>query len=194
MQVVPLGGHDLEWAQSNIKPDSFRAVIEALTLTEHPEVSANIESVASYAEISEESLKHLLQSEESPAGTSRFQLTALGETYVSQLLPNEKENILAIIAERNAGVRGLEWAKSNISPSDFKVAIDGLALAEHIANIEDVASYAEIPEESLKHLLQSETRPDGTSRFQLTTLGETYVSQLFSAEERETLIKTIMSR
>ena len=99
-RATPASGHDLEWVKSNIEPGSFRAAVEALTLTEHPEVSANIENVALYAGIPAESLQHLLQSEKRSDGTLQFQLTKLGEEYVNDQFPDEKEDILDTIALR----------------------------------------------------------------------------------------------
>ena len=187
---APLGGPDLEWAKSHIASSSFKKAIDSLKF---PKYIVDVEDAASSADIPGESLKHLLQSAMGSDGTSRFQLTALGGAYVNQLLPDEKENIIAIIAERNGSVRELEWAQSSIAPNNFKLAIEALALTEHIANIEDVALYAAIPVESLKHLLQSDNGNDGTSRFQLTALGGAYVNQLLP-DEKENIIAIIAER
>ena len=105
MPVALLGGHDLEWVKLNIQPSSFKKAIESLKLIRFV---VDVEDAAEFADIPGESLKHLLQSATGNDGTSRFQLTALGENYVDQLLPADKENIMAIITERNGGKHGLQ--------------------------------------------------------------------------------------
>lgn len=88
----------------------------------------------------------------------------------------------------------LQWALSNIELNSFRTAIHSLTFTRFITDVKGAASHADIPMQSLKHLLQSEMRSNGTSQFQLTTLGEEYVEQQFNSRERENLITIIASR
>lgn len=89
----------------------------------------------------------------------------------------------------------LQWAVSNIDSNSFRIAICSLIeQREHIHNTADAESYASISKHCLQQLLHSEIRSNGTSRFQLTALGEEYVDQQFSPEDRNNLIAIIASR
>jgi hypothetical protein len=78
----------------------------------------------------------------------------------------------------------LESMRSEIPDATFSGLVEGLSQADHVNTLDDLATYANVSVASLQRLLSERPGSNGSTTFQLTSLGETYVSRFASTEQR----------
>jgi hypothetical protein len=129
------------------------------------------------------------RSERSIPASSVFPgLPTLGASFV---LPEESH---ASSTRPAATSPDLSSLRSEIPEDSFRVVVEGLSLTDHINNLADLGAYSNVSAASLKRLVFEQTASDGSTRLQLSSLGEAYLNQFVSEEQRHTLSRASTTR
>ncbi len=81
----------------------------------------------------------------------------------------------------------LSSLRSEIPEDSFRVVAEGLSLTDHINTLADLEAYSNVPAASLNRLVSEQTASDGSTRLQLTSVGDAYLNRFGSEEQRHTL-------
>ncbi|MBW8827888.1 MAG: hypothetical protein JF606_00320 [Burkholderiales bacterium] len=80
---------------------------------------------------------------------------------------------------------------AEIPEDSFRVVAEGLSLTNHINNLADLEAYSNVSAASLNRLVSERTASDGSTRLQLTSVGEAYLNRFGTEQQRHTLSRVL---
>ncbi|MBW8831218.1 MAG: hypothetical protein JF606_17705 [Burkholderiales bacterium] len=85
----------------------------------------------------------------------------------------------------------LSSLRSEIPEDSFRTVAEGLSLTNHINNLADLEAYSNVSAAFLNRLVFERTASDGSTRLQLTSVGEAYLNRFGTEEQRHTLSRVL---
>jgi len=84
--------------------------------------------------------------------------------------------------------------RSEIPEDSFRIVAEGLSLTDHINNLADLEAYSNVSAASLSRLVSERIASDGSTRLQLSSVGQAYLNRFGSEEQRHALSRASTTR